>query len=58
MDTFFWCPEAIRSDEAKQRSEQFAERAKRAFRVSERTLARMSERGNPDGVVSLARMPE
>ncbi|MGH8896908.1 MAG: TrmH family RNA methyltransferase [Egibacteraceae bacterium] len=58
VDTFFWCPEAIYSDEAEKRSEQLAQRARRAFRVSEKTLQRMSERGNPDGLISLAHMPE
>jgi TrmH family RNA methyltransferase len=58
VDTFFWCPEAIHSDEAKKRSEQLAHRARRAFRVSEKTLARMAERGNPDGIISLASLPE
>ena len=58
VDTFFWCPEAIHSSEARKRSVQLAERARRAFRVSPKTLARMAERGNPDGIISLARMPE
>ncbi|WP_283137168.1 TrmH family RNA methyltransferase [Rhizohabitans arisaemae] len=58
VDTFFWCPELIHSDEARKRSEELAERAGRPYRVSEKTLLRMAERGNPDGIISLARMPE
>lgn len=58
VDTFFWCPEAIYSDEAKKRSEELAGRARRAYRVSEKTLARLCEMGNPDGLVSLAHMPQ
>jgi TrmH family RNA methyltransferase len=57
VDTFFYCPEAIVSDEAKLRGEELAARAERAYRVSARTLARLAELGNPDGLVCLARMP-
>lgn len=57
VDTFFHCPEAVVSDEAKQRGEELAARAEHAFQVSPRTLARLAEMGNPDGLVSLARMP-
>ena len=41
--TFLWCPEAAYSDEATKRSEQVAARAGQSFRVSEKTLARVSE---------------
>ncbi|WP_152364920.1 TrmH family RNA methyltransferase [Microlunatus speluncae] len=55
--TFFWCPEAIYSSEAKKRSAEVAQRAERAFRISEKTLARISERDKPDGLVSIVQMP-
>jgi TrmH family RNA methyltransferase len=55
--TFLWCPELAYSDEARVRSEQVAERAEQAYRVSPRTLQRISERGQPDGMVSVARLP-
>jgi TrmH family RNA methyltransferase len=56
--TFLWCPEAAYSDEAMKRSEQVAARAGQSFRVSEKTLARVSERDKPDGLLSVARLPQ
>lgn len=55
--TFFWCPEAIYSDEARKRSVELAERAEAAYRVSEKTMARICERDKVDGLVSVAQMP-
>jgi TrmH family RNA methyltransferase len=55
--TFFWCPEAIYSDEARKRSAELAARAEAAFRVSEKTMARICERDKIDGLVSVAQMP-
>ena len=55
--TFFWCPEAIYSDEARLRSAELAARAEAAFRVSEKTMARICERDKIDGLVSVAQMP-
>lgn len=57
IDTFFWCPEAAYSDEAKLRAQQVAERAVDTFEVSERTLAKMTERDKPDGLLSIAQLP-
>src|ERR1022692_2143791 len=47
--TFFWCPEAIYSDEARMRAAAITERADSAFRISEKTLERITERDKPDG---------
>jgi RNA methyltransferase, TrmH family len=58
IDTFLWCPEAAYSDEAKTRSSQLAARARRAYRISEKTLAYLTERPNPDGLISIARLPD
>ncbi|RJQ81637.1 TrmH family RNA methyltransferase [Amycolatopsis panacis] len=58
VDTFLWCPEAAYSDESRTRAEQLADRAKRAYRVSGKTLARLAERPNPDGLVTIARLPD
>jgi|ERR1022692_2522208 TrmH family RNA methyltransferase len=55
--TFFWCPEAIYSDEARMRAAAITERADSAFRISEKTLERITERDKPDGLVSIAQMP-
>lgn len=58
IDTVFVCWEAIRSDQAEQLIGRLAERAGRAFQVSEKTLARITERGGrSDGLVVLAQLP-
>jgi TrmH family RNA methyltransferase len=58
IDTFFWSPEAAYGDEARKRADELAERARCAYQVSERTLARISERDKPDGLLSLAYLPQ
>ena len=58
VDTFFWCPEAAYSAEAQKRSAEVAAKARRAYRISEKPLARLAERPNPDGLLSLAEMPQ
>jgi RNA methyltransferase, TrmH family len=58
VEALLWCPEAAYSDESKMRAEQLAERARRAYRISGKTLARLAERPNPDGLVSIARLPD
>jgi tRNA G18 (ribose-2'-O)-methylase SpoU len=57
IETFFWCPESIYSDEARKRSAEVAARAYRAYRVSPKTMERLAERERPDGLVSVARLP-
>lgn len=57
VDTFFWCPELTYSDEARKRSSQLIQRARRSFEVSAKTMARMSEKGKPDGLISTAKLP-
>lgn len=58
VDTFLWCPEAAYSDEATTRSKELAARARRAYRISAKTLRYLAERPNPDGLISVARLPE
>jgi tRNA G18 (ribose-2'-O)-methylase SpoU len=55
--TFLWCPELAYSDEARLRSEQVAGRAEAAYRVSAKTMERVGERGQLDGMLSVARLP-
>lgn len=55
--TFLWCPELAYSDEAKLRSSQLASRAEHAYQVSAKTLERIGERGQPDGMLSVAQLP-
>lgn len=58
IDKFFLCPELIRSEDARGSAAELVKRARRSFRVSEKTLARMSERGEPDGLLALVEMPQ
>lgn len=58
VDTFYWCPELVHSDEAKKRAQQLTDRARRCFQVSEKTMTRMAERGNPDGILATVEMPK
>jgi RNA methyltransferase, TrmH family len=58
VDAFVWCPEAAYSDEAAVRAEQLAGRARRAYQVSAKTLERLAERPNPDGLISIAQLPD
>jgi TrmH family RNA methyltransferase len=58
VDTFLWCPEAAYSDEARTRSAQLAARARRAYRISAKTLSYLAERPNPDGLISVAKLPD
>jgi TrmH family RNA methyltransferase len=55
--TFLWCPELVHSADARQRAEQVADRAEAAYRVSAKTLERIGERGQPDGLLSVVRLP-
>lgn len=57
VEVFLWCPEATYSDEARLRAGQMVESADSAYRISEKALARITERDKPDGLVSIARMP-
>lgn len=57
IDTFLWCPEAAYGDEARKRAVELASRAHLAYQVSEKTLARISERDRPDGLFSVAQLP-
>lgn len=57
VDTFFWCQELAYSDEARKRASELVDVARRSFRVSEKTMARMTEKGKPDGLVSTVKLP-
>jgi TrmH family RNA methyltransferase len=58
IETFFWCPEAAYGDEARTRAAQIAARARSAYQISAKTLERISERDRPDGLLSLAPLPQ
>ncbi|MGH3866194.1 MAG: TrmH family RNA methyltransferase [Pseudonocardiaceae bacterium] len=57
VDTFFWCPELTYSSEAQKRADELVTVARRSFRVSEKTMDRMTEKGKPDGLVSTVKLP-
>lgn len=57
IDKFFLCPELIRSEDAQARADELVKRSRRSFQISEKTLTRMSERGEPDGLLALVEMP-
>jgi TrmH family RNA methyltransferase len=57
VEMLLWCPEVAYSPEARRRAEEVAARAVRAYQISEKTLERIGERGRPDGLVSVARLP-
>ena len=58
VDAFLWCPEAAYSDESAVRAAQLAERARRSYQISARTLERLAERPNPDGLICVARLAD
>ena len=58
VEVFLWCPEAAYGDEARTRAEQVAGVAHAAYQVSAKTLERISERDKPDGLLSLAPLPQ
>ncbi len=58
IETFLWCPEAAYSDEAAVRGAELAKRAGRAYQISAKTLQRLAERPNPDGLISIAVLPD
>jgi TrmH family RNA methyltransferase len=58
IHTFLWCPEAADRPEPQRRAEQILARAEQAYRISTKTLARISERTEPDGLISLAPLPK
>jgi TrmH family RNA methyltransferase len=58
VDAFVWCPESAYSDEAPVRAAELASRARRAYQVSAKTMERLAERPNPDGLISVAQLPD
>ena len=58
IHSFLYCPEAGYSDEVRTRAVQIVARATQAYRVSEKTFARISERDRPDGLISVSQLPK
>ena len=57
IDSVFFCPEHIRTPEARALAEKIAARAQDRFFVSAKTYEKISERGQPDGLLALAQLP-
>jgi RNA methyltransferase, TrmH family len=57
IEVFLWCPQAARSPAASKVADAITARARSAYRISERVLARIAEREKPDGLVSLVPVP-
>ena len=57
IETFLWCPEAAYSDHARALAKQAAPRATTAYRISAKTLGRLTDRDKPDGLVSVVELP-
>ena len=57
VDTFYYCPELVRSDDARATADALIRNARRSFETSDKTMARMSERGEPDGLLATVQMP-
>jgi TrmH family RNA methyltransferase len=58
VEVFLWSPEAAYGDEAPLRAAEVAAVAKAAYQISAKTLERISERDRPDGLLSIAQLPE
>ncbi|MEQ7123124.1 TrmH family RNA methyltransferase [Actinopolymorpha sp. B11F2] len=56
-DTFLWCPGAARTTQARVCADRMCATASTAYEISEKVLARLSDREKPDGLVSLAQLP-
>jgi RNA methyltransferase, TrmH family len=57
IETFLWCPEAVRTDQARVCAARTREAAAVTYEISPKVLARASTREKPDGLVSVARLP-
>lgn len=57
LDSLFFCPAYIRTPEAAALCARLSARCERRYTVSERTFAKISERGQPDGLCALAQLP-
>src|SRR5579863_2143276 len=58
VEAFLWCPEAAHTGEAVKRAGQLAERARLSYQISARTLLHLAERPNPDGLITVAQLPD
>jgi TrmH family RNA methyltransferase len=57
VDAVFWCPEAGTTDLGRLAA-RVAERAEEVYRISAKLLTRLSRKTRPDGLISVAQVPE
>ena len=57
LDCVILCPEHIRTPDAVRLCEQLAARTEERYTVSAKTFEKISERGQPDGLFALAKLP-
>lgn len=57
IDSLILCPEHIRTPEAVALAEKIAARTAELYTVSAKTYEKISERGQPDGLLALAQLP-
>lgn len=57
IDSLILCPEHIRTPEAVELIKKLAVRTKERYAVSAKTFEKISERGQPDGLLALAKLP-
>ena len=57
IDCLILCPEHIRTPEAAALADKLAARTDERFLVSAKTFEKISERGQPDGLLALAKLP-
>ena len=57
IDSLILCPEHIRTPEAAALAEKIAARTAELYTVSAKTYEKISERGQPDGLLALAQLP-
>lgn len=58
LDSLILCPEHIRTAQAASLADRLAARTAELFTVSAKTYEKISERGQPDGLMALARLPQ
>ena len=57
VDSLILCPEHIRTAQARELAAKLAARARELYTVSAKTYEKISERGQPDGLMALCRLP-
>ena len=58
IDSLIVCPEYVRTPEVFKLIEELCERTTERFEVSAKTYEKISEKGQPDGIIALAALPQ